>query len=175
MGRKGKTELFVVHFKHPYWVKSPIIPCSSLVCFFVLHFSSFTSLFSSSYSPCHSSHPCHPRKPLQPRHPRHPRHPCHRCQLPHTPFLFAAYCCHISVTVQSEMSTVIRQSSMRISANISDPSPLIPGPCRWQTEWRNPQAGWQNLAAFRREQKWQWKFLSSAYLQFSRQMRRFCA
>ena len=35
--------------------------------------------------------------------------------------------------------------------------------------------GWQNLAAFRREQKWQWKFSSSAYLQFSRQMRRFCA
>ena len=36
-------------------------------------------------------------------------------------------------------------------------------------------AGWQNLAAFRREQKWQWKFSSSAYLQISRQMRRFCA
>ena len=35
--------------------------------------------------------------------------------------------------------------------------------------------GWQNLAAFRREQKWQWKFSSSAYLQFSRQMHRFCA
>ena len=34
--------------------------------------------------------------------------------------------------------------------------------------------GWQNLAAFRREQKWQWKFSSSAYLQFSRQMRCFC-
>ena len=28
-------------------------------------------------------------------------------------------------------------------------------------------SGWQNLAAFRREQKWQWKFSSSAYLQFS--------
>ena len=37
------------------------------------------------------------------------------------------------------------------------------------------QSGWQNLAAFRREQKWQWKFSSSAYLQFLRQMRRFCA
>ena len=36
-------------------------------------------------------------------------------------------------------------------------------------------AGWQNLAAFRRKQKWQRKFSSSAYLQFSRQMRRFCA
>ena len=36
------------------------------------------------------------------------------------------------------------------------------------------EPGWQNLAAFRREQKWQWKF-SSAYLQFLRQMRRFCA
>ena len=36
-------------------------------------------------------------------------------------------------------------------------------------------SGWQNLAAFRREQKWQWKFSSSTYLQFSRQMRRFCA
>ena len=35
-------------------------------------------------------------------------------------------------------------------------------------------AGWQNLAAFRREQKWQGKFSSSAYLQFSRQMRCFC-
>ena len=35
--------------------------------------------------------------------------------------------------------------------------------------------GWQNLAAFRREQKRQWKFSSSAYFQFSRQMRRFCA
>ena len=35
--------------------------------------------------------------------------------------------------------------------------------------------GWQNLAAFRRGQKWPWKFSSSAYLQFSRQMRRFCA
>ena len=34
-------------------------------------------------------------------------------------------------------------------------------------------AGWQNLAAFRREQKWQWKFSSCAYLQFLRQMRRF--
>ena len=33
--------------------------------------------------------------------------------------------------------------------------------------------GWQNLAAFRREQKWPWKFSSSAYLPFSRQMRRF--
>ena len=33
-------------------------------------------------------------------------------------------------------------------------------------------AGWQNLAAFRREQKWQWKFSSNAYLQFSRH---FCA
>ena len=35
--------------------------------------------------------------------------------------------------------------------------------------------GWQNLAAFRRGQKWPWKFLSSALLQFLRQMRRFCA
>ena len=35
--------------------------------------------------------------------------------------------------------------------------------------------GWQNLAAFRQRQKWPWKFSSSAYLQFSRQMRRFCA
>ena len=35
--------------------------------------------------------------------------------------------------------------------------------------------GWQNLAPFRREQKWQWEFSSSAYLQFLRQMRRFCA
>ena len=35
--------------------------------------------------------------------------------------------------------------------------------------------GWQNLAAFRREQKWQWKVSSSAYIQFLRQMRRFCA
>ena len=36
------------------------------------------------------------------------------------------------------------------------------------------EAGWQNLAAFRREQKWQLKFSSNAYLQFSRQMRHFC-
>ena len=36
-------------------------------------------------------------------------------------------------------------------------------------------SGWQNLAAFRRGQKWQWKFSSSAYLQFSQQMGRFCA
>ena len=35
--------------------------------------------------------------------------------------------------------------------------------------------GWQNLTAFRREQKWQWKFSSSAYLQSLRQMRCFCA
>ena len=34
------------------------------------------------------------------------------------------------------------------------------------------EPGWQNLAAFRREQKWQWKFSSNAYLQFSH---RFCA
>ena len=34
-------------------------------------------------------------------------------------------------------------------------------------------SGWQNLAAFGREQNWQLKFSSSAYLQFSRQMRRF--
>ena len=37
------------------------------------------------------------------------------------------------------------------------------------------RAGWQNLAAFRRGQKWPWKFPWSTYLQFSRQMRRFCA
>jgi len=36
-------------------------------------------------------------------------------------------------------------------------------------------AGWQNLVAFRWEQKWQRKFLPSAFLQLSRQMRRFCA
>ena len=35
--------------------------------------------------------------------------------------------------------------------------------------------GLQNLAAFRRGQKWPWKFASTAYLQFSRQMHRFCA
>ena len=35
--------------------------------------------------------------------------------------------------------------------------------------------GWQNLAAFRREQKLQWKFSSNSYLQFSCQMRCFCA
>ena len=39
----------------------------------------------------------------------------------------------------------------------------------------NLQSGWQILAAFRRMQKWQGKLSSSAYLQFSRQMRRFCA
>ena len=37
------------------------------------------------------------------------------------------------------------------------------------------QSGLQILAAFRREQKWQGKLSSSAYLQFSRQMRRFSA
>ena len=36
-------------------------------------------------------------------------------------------------------------------------------------------AGWQDLAGFRRGQKWPWNLSSSAYLQFSRQMRRFCA
>ena len=41
--------------------------------------------------------------------------------------------------------------------------------------WPPAVAGWQNLAAFRREQKWQCKFSSSAYLQFSRQLRLFCA
>ena len=35
--------------------------------------------------------------------------------------------------------------------------------------------GWQDLAGFRRGQKWPWNLSSSAYLQFSRQMRRFCA
>ena len=36
-------------------------------------------------------------------------------------------------------------------------------------------SGWQELAGFRRGQKWPWNLSSSAYLQFSRQMRRFCA
>ena len=44
----------------------------------------------------------------------------------------------------------------------------------WERWWSRPGSGWQNLAAFRREQKYQWKFSSSAYLQFSRQMRCFC-
>ena len=35
--------------------------------------------------------------------------------------------------------------------------------------------GWQDLAGFRWGQKWPWNLSSSAYLQFSRQMRRFCA
>ena len=35
--------------------------------------------------------------------------------------------------------------------------------------------GWQNLAAFRREQKWPSKFSPSSYLQFLRQKHRFCA
>ena len=35
--------------------------------------------------------------------------------------------------------------------------------------------GWQNLAAFRREQNWQWKFSLTAYLQFLHQMHCFCA
>ena len=35
--------------------------------------------------------------------------------------------------------------------------------------------GWQDLAGFRRGQKWPWNLSSSAYLQFLRQMRRFCA
>ena len=35
--------------------------------------------------------------------------------------------------------------------------------------------GWQNLAAFCQEQKWQWKFSSSTYSQILRQMPRFCA
>ena len=35
--------------------------------------------------------------------------------------------------------------------------------------------GWQDLAGFRGVQKWPWNLSSSAYLQFSRQMRRFCA
>ena len=46
-------------------------------------------------------------------------------------------------------------------------------PSKKNSIWFSP--GWQNLAAFRREQKWQWKFLSNAYLQFSHKMRRFCA
>ena len=48
----------------------------------------------------------------------------------------------------------------------------------WSRIWRKIEyfgTGWQNLAAFRREQKWHWKFPSNAFLQFSRQMRRFCA
>ena len=36
-------------------------------------------------------------------------------------------------------------------------------------------SGWQDLAGFRRGQKWPWNLSSSAYLQFSRQMRSFCA
>ena len=40
---------------------------------------------------------------------------------------------------------------------------------------KSVNAGWQNLAAFRRGQEWPWTFSSSAYLQFLRQMRRFCA
>ena len=39
----------------------------------------------------------------------------------------------------------------------------------------NIDTGWQNLAAFRRGQKWPWKFSSSAYLHFLRQIRPFCA
>ena len=36
------------------------------------------------------------------------------------------------------------------------------------------RSGWQDLAGFRRGQTWPWNLSSSAYLQFSRQMRRFC-
>ena len=36
-------------------------------------------------------------------------------------------------------------------------------------------SGWQDLAGFRQGQKWPWNLSSSAYLQFSQQMRRFCA
>ena len=71
------------------------------------------------------------------------------------------------------------------SLPISDPPPrrVIKGFSLNEHNWSyrkngsmlNFIAGWQNLAAFRREQKWQWKFSSNAYLQFSRQMRRFCA
>ena len=35
--------------------------------------------------------------------------------------------------------------------------------------------GWQNLADFRQGRRWPWKLSSSAYLHFSRHMRRFCA
>ena len=41
--------------------------------------------------------------------------------------------------------------------------------------WMLWSSGWQKLAAIRRRQKWPWKFLSSTYLKFSRQIRRFCA
>ena len=37
------------------------------------------------------------------------------------------------------------------------------------------RAGWQDLAGFRRGQKWPWNLSSSAYWQFLRQMHRFCA
>ena len=41
--------------------------------------------------------------------------------------------------------------------------------------WQLFLAGWQDLAGFRRGQKWPLNLSSSAYLQFSRQMHRFCA
>ena len=43
------------------------------------------------------------------------------------------------------------------------------------SSWNPVIPGWQDLAGFRRGQKWPWNLSSSAYLQFSRQMRRFCA
>ena len=51
-------------------------------------------------------------------------------------------------------------------------NPTIPHAKWWEIyiyfkETEDPsRAGWQNLAAFRRGQKWPWKFSSSAYLQF---------
>ena len=60
-------------------------------------------------------------------------------------------------------------------------NPTIPHAKWWEMyiyfkETEDPsRAGWQNLVAFRRGQKWPSKFSSSAYLQFSRQMRCFCS
>ena len=65
--------------------------------------------------------------------------------------------------------SVISLKYVPVSSPASLNMPLYP-PFFWLY-----RTGWKNLAAFRREQKWQWKFSSSAYLQFSRQMRRFCA
>ena len=65
--------------------------------------------------------------------------------------------------------SVISLKYVPVSSPASLNMPLYP-PFFWLY-----RTGWKNLAASRREQKWQWKFSSSAYLQFSRQMRRFCA
>ena len=77
--------------------------------------------------------------------------------------------CHQSIPCSVFFNRLIFQR--KECSAVNEQMPFEKGHSCWR--WLTP--GWQNLAAFHWEQKWQWKFSSSAYLQFLRQLRRFCA